>query len=195
MTGSSHTQFQYEEKWERTHRAVVSSREEEDDEGSLDNRQDGEPQQENVDEEILIGPWHFYDFFPSFFQKEKKSTDEELSFLCWGGTAVCVRLLPECKVWMWRLGDWLTSAVPWLLQRGIHMVLSPKCMLKVNTAGLQKILFLGIGPFLLFTTTYPKQRNEIYYENGVKSIDILWKCFFDLFLFRSWFACNMKQTL
>lgn len=78
---------------------MMSRCEEEDDEGNLDNRQEGEPQQEDVDEEILSGPWHFH-------SEGAKVESEELSFFCSRTKAVCVcvylcvcaRLLPECGV-------------------------------------------------------------------------------------------------
>ena len=74
--------FQCEEKWKRSHRVMVSRCEEEDDKGNLDNRQEGEPQQEDVDEGILSGPWHFQ-------LEGVKAESEEPSFFCCRLEAVC----------------------------------------------------------------------------------------------------------
>ena len=51
-----------------------------------------------------------------------------------------------------------------MLQRGIQVVLSPKCVLKLKRQVYRKILIVGVGLLLLLTTTYPKQGNEIYYN-------------------------------
>lgn len=170
--------------------------EEEDDEGNLDNRQEGEPHQKDVDEGILAGPWHFQskgsnrrEWGAEFLLLQTKSS--VCVYLC-----VCARLLPECSVCRWRFDFWLCLAVPWVftLQRGIQKVLSPKCILEVNKAGQQQIRILRVGLLLLLTTTYPKQRNEIYYnaeKRGVNNISYrkhLWKRFFYLYLFSLCFA-------
>lgn len=65
---------------------MMSRCEEENDEGNLDNRQEGEPQQKDVHEGIrMSGPWHFQ-------SEGAQDNSEEPSFFCCKPKAVCVYL-------------------------------------------------------------------------------------------------------
>lgn len=77
---------------------MVSRCEEEDDEGSLDNGQEGEPEQEDMGEGLLSESWHFQ-------SEGAKDESEEPGFFCcrpkavWACVFVCVHacfLSAEC---------------------------------------------------------------------------------------------------
>lgn len=169
---ASHTGLECEERWKRAHRFALSSCEEEADEGDLDYGQEDEPPQEDVDEAILSGAWHFQ-------WDGEKVDSEEPSLFC---RSVCVRLLPECRACMWRCEFWLCSAVPWVArqQRGIQVVLSPKYVVKINAAGRQQILILGVGPFSSYSPQLTQNRETRFTTRQKRKewiISTLWRIY------------------